>query len=216
MQFSEIFQFQFKDPDWIKKLLLAGLISLIPVVGGFFLMGWTLQITKKVINHEPVTLPEINFGEYMGVGFKAIVIALVYSLPVIIVSIPMALVGPIGAAVGMDENTLGILMTVVSLCCGGLELIFGLAAGFLLPAALASFVVNGTISSGLKFADVFALVKKAPVAYLLVLVGMLVANFVSSLGLIACGIGVLFTMPYAMTMMAHLYGQAYLQATEPK
>ena len=216
MQFGQIFSFQFKDPDWIKKLLLTGLITLIPVVGGMFLIGWTLGITKKVINNDMGLLPELDFGANIGKGFQALIIQLVYMLPVIILSLPLALVGPIGAAVGMDSSTMETAMLVVSICCGGLMLIFSIAAAFVMPAALGNFVVKGGIGSGLKFAEAIALVKAAPVAYLLVVVGVMLSGVISSLGSIACGLGVLFTMPYAMSMMGHLYGQAYLQATQPK
>jgi hypothetical protein len=81
-----------------------------------------------------------------------------------------------------------------------------------IPAAYARVVVEDSIGAGLKFGAVFGLVKRAPMSYLLVLVGVLASSFISSLGSIACGIGIFLTVPYATAMLSHLYGQAYLDA----
>ena len=48
--------------------------------------------------------------------------------------------------------------------------------------------------------------------YLLILVGVLASSFISSLGSIACGIGIFFTVPYATAILGNLYGQGYLDA----
>jgi len=72
--------------------------------------------------------------------------------------------------------------------------------------------VDDTIAAGLNFKEVFNLVKKVPMSYLLVLVGVLASSFISSLGSIACGIGIFLTVPYATAILNHLYGQAYLDA----
>ncbi len=201
MQFGQAFSYVFKDPDWIKKLLLAGLVSLIPVVGQFFLAGWGLEVTRRLIDGEdPVLLPDLNFGATLGKGFQAAVIGFIYSIPVIIFALPMSLIGPIGAAMDMDMDTLGMITMVVSVCCGGLILIYSIFMALMVPAALGNFVAKGGIGSGLQFKEVFGLVKARPVSYLLVLVGGIVSNFIGLLGSIACGIGVLITMPYSIAL----------------
>lgn len=57
------------------------------------------------------------------------------------------------------------------------------------------------------------MVRAAPSAYLIVLLGSIVAGLVGSLGIILCVIGVVFTYAYAMVVNAHLWGQAYNVAT---
>jgi hypothetical protein len=66
--------------------------------------------------------------------------------------------------------------------------------------------------SGFRVGEVFGLVRAAPVAYLLVLVGGIIAGIISGLGSIACGIGVLLTAPYGLAINGHFMGQAYKQA----
>ncbi|MBI9047001.1 MAG: DUF4013 domain-containing protein [Anaerolineaceae bacterium] len=216
MNFGLAFSFPFQDQEWWKKFLLMGVITLIPVVGQFVLMGWVVQLVRNVINDDPTPIPSLDFGGQLGQGFKFFILALVYMLPVIILTLPIYIITPIADAAGMDSDTLGIMMAVVSCLCGGLALILGLAAAFLIPAGVANMVINDSLGAGLRVGEVFGLVKAAPVAYLIVIVGSIVASLIGSLGTLGCGIGVLLTMPYAQAITGHFYAQAYKQAVEAK
>jgi len=213
MDFGLPFTFEFNDQEWIKKIAIAALISLIPIIGQIYLLGWGLEITRKVINGENSPLiPETNFGGFLGSGFKAIIIALVYSIPIILFTIPITIASSTLPSADLDENTIAVIISAVSLCCGSLIFIYSLVLGLMLPAAFGNFAAKGNISDGLRFVEIFGLVKAAPVPYLIVLGGGIAASFVGSLGSIACGIGALLTMAYAMLINGHFYGQAYRQA----
>jgi uncharacterized membrane protein len=88
MDFSTPFSYPFSDSRWLKKLAIAGLIMLIPVVGWFYLFGWGLEITRQIIKREPVTIPDTDFGRFLSRGFKAWVIGIVYAIPAIVLQIP--------------------------------------------------------------------------------------------------------------------------------
>jgi hypothetical protein len=211
MNFGQAFSFVTKDPDWVKKVVIAALISLIPIIGQLYILGWALEITRRVNNGEDSPmLPETDFGGSLGRGFKAFVISLVYSIPIYIFLIPIAVAG--GAASNMNSDSAGTLVSIVSVCCSSLAALYGLFLGFILPAAFGNFAAKGTIGDGLRFGEVFSLIKVVPVSYLIVLLGSIVAGFVGSLGSIACGIGVLFTYAYSMLVIGHFYGQAYREA----
>jgi Protein of unknown function (DUF4013) len=212
MNFGLPFTFPFEDPDWLKKIALAALVSLIPIVGQLFIAGWMMEITRRVIKGEPVLLPDINFGEHLGLGFKQMVIGLVYALPMIVLAIPMAIVGAGGAAAGMDEDTLAIVVSVISCCCGGLMFLYGLLLAFMVPAALGRFLDTGELGAAFKVKEVFALVKAAPVPFLIAIAGAIIAGMIAPIGGIAIGIGAIFTTAYAMAIMGHFYGQAYNEA----
>jgi len=213
MNFGQAFTYVFEDPDWAKKVLIPALIGLIPLIGQLFLIGWMLDITRRVIEQNPRPLPELDFGRQLGEGFKGFVIGLVYAIPIIILDIPIIIVSVLMSNENMDPNTAGPLVTVVSLCCGGLILLYSILMAFLLPAALGKFAASGNLSAGLRFQEVFGLLRAAPGAYLMVFLGVIVAGFIAGLGSIACGIGVLATIAYAQAIMGHLYGQAYVEAT---
>ena len=212
MEFMKAFTFPFSDEHWIKKIVILSLVSLIPFIGQLVLLGWSLQISRKIIKNEFVSLPDLNFGEQLSLGFKGFVIALVFSLPIILFTIPMSAVGPLGAAFEFDEQTLTMMIMLVSICCGGLQLIYSVALAFLLPAAFGNFLDKGTLSAGFRFGEVFNVVKAAPVAYLLVVLGSILASFIAGLGVIACIIGAILTFTYSQVVIAHLTGQAYREA----
>jgi hypothetical protein len=213
MQFSLPFSFVFKDPDWFKKLILTGLVTLIPVVGQIFLLGWMVEVIRRVINDDPVPLPDLDFGKNLGGGFKAWVVSLVYSLPLFIFILPINVVPVLATSLELDANTMTTVFAVVGLCCGGLALIYAILLAFMLPAAFGNLAYRGGIGDGLRVADVFGIVRSALVPFLLVIVGQAIATgLIAPLGALVCGVGTLLTLPYAMAIVGHFTGQAYKQA----
>jgi hypothetical protein len=118
----------------------------------------------------------------------------------------------LGDALGLDADTLSYAVIGISVCCGGLSLIYGILMGFMLPAAIGKYLDTGQLGAAFRVGEIFTIVKSAPVAFLLVILGSIIASFVSSLGTIACIVGILITAPYAMAIVGNLYGQAYKQA----
>ena len=80
MNFGQAFTYVFEDPDWAKKLLIPALVSLIPIIGQLVVLGWMLEVTRRVIQQNPRPLPELDFGRQLGEGFKGFIIGLVYAL----------------------------------------------------------------------------------------------------------------------------------------
>lgn len=210
MKFGDAFSYVFQDQDWFKKLIIPGLVMLIPILGQIVVLGWSLKVTQNVIRNDPKPLPELDFGGDLSLGFKATVVAIVYSLPLLVIYIPFIIVTSLAGNSG--EDTLMAIMGVAGACFGLLAALYGIAMAIVLPAAYARTAVEDSIGAGLAFGEVFGMVKKAFVPYLLVALGTMVAGFIGSLGSIACVIGVLVTMPYSMAIMGHLYGQAYMEA----
>ncbi len=215
MEFGKAFSFAFEDPDWLKKLGIGALLMIIPIIGWLVVAGWGIEVTRRVIQHDPQPLPDwSDFGGYLVKGLQVFVIGFVYALPVILVNAcqqGITVFGQQGNS-SSDQTMLTVLM-VVGICFGCVSFIYSIFLGFVLPAALGSFAATGQMGAGFRFAEVFGLVRAAPVAYLLTLLGGFIASLIASLGLIVCIIGVLFTAVYATTINAHLYGQAYNEAT---
>lgn len=216
MNFGQAFTYVFEDPDWAKKVLIPALIAIIPIVGQIFLIGWMLDIVRRVIARNPRPLPELDFGRQFMEGLKGMVISLVYALPIFILEIPIFITTGSVNNQNFDPNTAGPLVGIVSLCCGGLILLYALVLAVMLPAALGNFAAKGNLGAAFRFGEIFGLVRAAPGAYLMVLLGSIVAGFIAGIGTIACVIGVFATLAYAQAVMGHLYGQAYNEATGNK
>ncbi len=211
MDFGKAFTFVFDDPEWLKKIAINSLIGLIPIVGQIYVMGWGLEVARRKALSSAEPLPDVDFGTYLGYGFKAFVVALVYTAPIWVLSIIVA--GLSALLYEVSQDAANIIGLIVGLCFGSFGLIYGLLMGVMMPAAFTRMVVFGSIKDGLAFGSVFSLVRAAPGAYLLVLVGSMVAGLLAGIvGTLACGIGVVFTMTLYQAVMGHFYGQAYLAA----
>jgi hypothetical protein len=212
MDFGKAFTFAFDDPDWLKKIAINALIGIIPIVGQIYLMGWGLEVARRVATGSAQPLPDVDFGTYLGYGFKAFVVALVYTAPLWVSALVVAGLSALLYEVSQEAaNTIGM---VVGICFGFFGLVYGLLIGLVMPAAFTRMVIFGRIKDGLAFGSVFSLVRAAPGAYLLVLVGTIVAQFLAGIvGGIACGIGVIFTAALYQAVAGHFYGQAYRAAS---
>src|SRR5438128_12675537 len=78
------FVWPFRDPQWLEKLAIIGLILLIPIVGAINAIGWMLATIDRLRAGEE-RLPPANFS-YLGRGFELFVVFLVYGLGVLIVA----------------------------------------------------------------------------------------------------------------------------------
>jgi hypothetical protein len=209
MEFGKAFTFAFDDPDWLKKLGIAGLLMIIPILGTLAVAGWALEVTRRLIHHETPLLPDWNnFGDFLMKGLMVWVIGFVYALPIILLS------GCIQAVVALIQNNGGgdsmtTVAGILSLCVGLISFVFGLLIAFVVPAAYANYAATGQLGAAFRFGEVFGLVRAAPSAYLMVLLGSILAGLISGLGVIACVIGLFFTAALAMVIQAHLWGQAY-------
>ncbi len=215
MEFGKAFSFPFEDQDWIKKIGIGALIMLIPLVGGFIVAGWGLEVTRRVIRREAQPLPDwTDFGKFLVDGLKVMVIGLVYALPIILFSIcsqtPLIFMGNGG------DDTIATIYSLVMVCFGCLVFIYALFLGLVMPAAVANFAATDQLGAAFRFGEVFGLVRAAPGPYVLVLLGSFLAGIIAMLGSIACGIGALLTAAYAMAINGHLQGQAYNAAMAAK
>ena len=213
MDFGRAFSFVFDDQDWIKKVAIAAVISLIPIVGPLLLAGWGFRVTRRVIQGDPTPLPDFSdFGGTLVDGLKVAVIGLVYMLPVILVQ---SCNGGILAIAGQQPNddAMATIVAISQACFGCLALLYSIFIGLVLPAAIGRLADKDELKAAFRFGDVIGLVRDNVGAYAIVLLGSLVAGLVASLGVIACVIGVLFTSAYSFAVNGHLIGQAYQQAT---
>ncbi len=213
MDFSQALTFQFKDPRWIQKLSIAALISLIPVVGQVIVQGWSFRIARSVISGEEQQFPELDLAEDFLSGLKGWGISLVYSLPAILFAFPLAI--GLGLLIAATDSRAAAVWTLMALCLTGLLVAYSLVLALVLPAAYANFLAQGEqFQAGLNFRQVFGLIRRGPVAYFMVFLGGILCAFITMFGLVGCVIGVVVTGAYATTVMGHLYGQAYREATE--
>ncbi len=126
MDFGKAFSFVFEDEDWIKKIGVGALLSL-TVIGLIPVLGWALEITKRVIKKDDEILPDwSDFGGYITRGFLVFVVVFVYTLPITVLS---------GCGTGLTalsdsygEEALTAIALVVTICFSCVTFLYSLAA----------------------------------------------------------------------------------------
>lgn len=216
MDFAKAFSFVFDDPDWVKKIIIGGIVSLIPVIGWFLVLGYMVAVGRNVIRDNPQPLPDwADFGQFLVDGLYAFIISLVYSLPILVVlCLVMLPAMAIGGAFDADGD-MGAIGALGVCCFTAFSVIYGIVMGWLfLPAGLARYADTGDMMSALRFGEVWEISRANPVVFLMALIVAWIASFVAGFGVILCFIGVLFTGFYSQCVTGHAYAQAYLVATE--
>lgn len=214
MEYGKAFSYLTEDKDWIKKFLIAAGLSIIPILGQLVVVGYGLEITRRVIKGESPTLPEwSDFGDFLKKGFFAAVVIIVYNLPILLFS--LCAQGPQLALAFTDgDETLAWVATIAGVCFGCLTFIFAILAGLLTPPALGKVAASGELGAGFRFGEVFGLLRAKPGVYVIVFIILaLMFTILVPIGILACFIGIYAVVAYAQLVSAHLYGQAYRVAS---
>ncbi len=207
MDISRAFSFVTEDEQWVSKILLGGVIILIPIIGPFFLLGYMLTIAEQVGLDNPRPLPTWSeFGTLLMKGLYFFVISLVYLIPAFVLMGIWLCVGWLSASSG-DSETGGRFIGVLSCIFIPLVFILSLGSSALSIMATARYLVAGQLAAAFDFGPVVGLLRKHAGLWLMWLLVSILASFLASLGIIACGVGVLFTSFYAYCVQGHGLGQ---------
>lgn len=212
MDYGKAFSYPFQDPEWVKKILIGGLMYLLGFlfIPLFFPMGYMIQTMKNVATGVEPALPQWDdWGGYFVKGLMAWLIPMII-IWVLYIVVVMVVGG--GASATGSESVSNAAGSIMGICMCGiyvLQFLYAIVLAVITPAALMKYAVTGEFGAAFRIGELFALIKKNIGAYIVVILLCWVAGLVGELGVIACGIGLLFTMFYAVLVMAHLFGQYY-------
>ena len=211
MDFGRAFTFAFDDKEWVTKLLIGGILSLIPIVN-LVVVGYTLKTLKNVADGVEPPLPGWDdFADYFVKGLISCLGVAVWAIPILAVT---GMFGVFGLVAGYDPGY-G-YEGAVNLCFLGLNclsFVYGLLLGVILPAALTGYAITDEFGSFFRFGEIFGFIKSNLGNYAMAILLALMAQFVAGFGVILCFIGVVFTEFWAGLVGAHLFGQVYQDST---
>lgn len=210
MDLERSIKFMFKDEDWLKKLLIGGIVNVVPIVN-FAGLGYGVKTQANIIKGEETPLPEWSeFGDFFVKGLLVFVAGLVYYLPLILLSCVMGVIGNALYAGGSDAAALGNLFSV---CIGLISFLYGLFAGVILPAGVTMYAVTDEFASMFRFGEIFRFIGQNLGNYVIAILITMVASTVAGLvGGLVCGIGLLLTVPWSYLVIAHLFAQVYIES----
>ena len=183
---GESLSWPFQDTDWAGKLLVQGLINLIPIVGWIATFGWGLMLIDNYRAGRR-ELPPAGFHLGRGVGpfFVWVVWVIVFSIPSNLLR---------GAASANDSVGLSSLAGLVSLA-------LGLLLGFLAPSII-HFTYRSGFAGGFDIGGIWAAATANPTNSIIAGILIWVATVIASFGILLCCVGFIFTGPYAAAIVA--------------
>ena len=204
---GEAFGYVFRSRNWFGKLAIGALcllffwVLLIPL---FILLGYFIEAARTISRGERELPPWTDIGKKLGEGFLLAVVLFIWNLPGSILSggggVTCAGSGS-AAACHYAPGPLAPLGGLYSLLLG------------LLTAAIWSQFLEGGFGAAFDFRAIFRRATLHPGMTVLVWLLAIVAGIIGGLGVILIVIGLLFTLPYAIEVIANLYGQ-FAQQTE--
>ncbi len=200
---TEAFYWPTRDPEWVVKVLIVGLILILPIVGAINALGWMLASLDRLRAGEERLAPA-NFS-YLGRGVRLFVVEVVYGLVITLVAMAIYIPAIVLAVKQSEESSTNpgviALSVLLSFAAFSVATIGSLALTFATPAIVLA-TDSGGIPAGINIAAVWRRCRSALTNTLIAGLMLIAASFIASLGSAACLIGIFFTSAYALAMQA--------------
>ncbi|AEH07056.1 DUF4013 domain-containing protein [Methanothermococcus okinawensis] len=204
MELSDGLKYPMEDTEWIKKIIIGGILNIIPIVN-FISFGYALETMESIIiNKNQTNLPEWDeFGSKFIKGFMGIIISIIYLIiPIIIMIITTFSYGHKSTGLFVSGISVsGILMIII---------------GFILPMALANYVAKGSFGAAFELGEIIGRIKSVVseyiVCYVVMIVLYVVAGFISAIPIIGWIIGAILGF-YLQLVYAYYFGNLYTKSS---
>jgi ABC-type multidrug transport system fused ATPase/permease subunit len=211
MDLGKSFTYMFDDDRWGIKLIILALIILVgllgaviiigPLIMAAFVLGYMVEIIRRVRVGDPTPLPDWDdIGKKFMDGLVLMIAVFIWALPLIVLSIPTGIASSAGDGEGAS--------VVLALCFGCLTLIYSAFLTVATPAIYVSYAEEGTFSSALNFSRVSKITRDHLAEIIVMLIVLIIASFIASLvGVLLCGVGLALTLAYMYMVEGHMFGQ---------
>ncbi len=221
MDIARAFTFTFDDKQWVEKLVIVvvmSLLSLIPFFGLIAtaaLLGYSVQMIENMRNGEPHPLPRWdNIADLIARGGNVLVAVIVYMLPNILIICCMAT----SFGLAGDNEFFGGGFVAIFLCCLiPIIIVYNLIAWPMLAMGTIRYSEIGKVNVFFEFGDLFGVLQRNSSLTIQWMLFTILANLVISLlNVIPC-LGWIATLALAVPIQTHLLGQfALLLEDKPK
>jgi hypothetical protein len=160
---NQIFTFPFKDAEARKYFLIGCAIALagfiVPVLPYLVLLGYAARIAKQIFNGEaPRMIAWDDWGDMLKDGARMFGVRMVYSLPILVIAIPLMLAGIAMPFVmenvnSADADSIMIVFSLVMLGMMCLIIPISLPLAAIIPAAEMHAVDKSEFAAGFRFGE---------------------------------------------------------------
>ncbi len=212
MDYGKIIKFPMKDKDWLVKIIVGGILSIIPIVN-FIAFGYEFKIMKNAINLKPGMPDWKGFTDLFVKGIVVFVIVLLYMIVPLIIFGAAAGFSAIAGAMGGLANPYSVIVAMLpALFIGGILIII---VGFILPMAIAMYAKSDNFSDAFKFGEIFKRIKSVfgeyIVSYIVLIILGIILGIIGLIPFIGWLIG-LFGTFYLGVLASNMFGELYLKS----
>jgi Protein of unknown function (DUF4013) len=212
---TDAFVWPFRDPDWLGRVAVIGLILLVPIAGDIVGLGWMIGSIRRLRAGEERLAPLDS--AYLGAGFQLFVVYVVYYFVLAVIaavlSVPAVVIlsqqGRDSSNPALEALGVGLLLLTFSVVTLGV-----LALTFAMPAIVLA-VDHGGIGAGLRVDQIVRRMRASILNTLIAGLMLIAAGLIGQLGSVVCIVGVVFTSAYALAMQAWIIRSYELGSSTP-
>lgn len=206
ISFEKSFGFVFKDPAWVKKLVIGTVFVLLTpfLVGIPFMSGYMIRIIRQRLQGKE-GLPEWDdMGVLFVDGIKTLLIGFVYALPVVAGAIILAILMLI---VGEIDSDAGALMGLLFLPFQGLSMLYSLFIVVMHPHIYYVIASDAPLSQAFHVRKYFHVLKQEWSNLLISLLMVWLAGALAWFGIFVFIIGFFVALAYINMVTGDVYGR---------
>ncbi|MBN2500245.1 MAG: DUF4013 domain-containing protein [Anaerolineales bacterium] len=218
MDVGAAFTYFKRDEHWINKFLIGSLL-IISIIGMFPVMGWFLEIIRRVSEDDNADeLPDWDdIGTYALNGLKMYGISLIWSIPMLIFILPFSFLSFVPIFISPENEqlfeTVIIITSMANFCMFPIIMVYSFGLQLLTYPMYGILATTGSFTEALNPANAFKIVRTNLVDYIIFILLTFGLGYLLLPAYLLC-ITIFPAMLYLYTIMANLAGQAYRRAQE--
>ena len=177
MDIVENIKYPTTDSEWIKKILIGGILLIIPIIN-FIIGGYYIKTLRGSIEGKP-GLPEWDdWGDLFVKGLMVAIIGFIYSLiPLIVLFVSIG--GVITAAISSGDFSAASISAIV----GGsmFSVVLMLIVCLVLPMALSIYAKEDSIGAAFRIGEILSRIKSVPGDYIITIIVLYALLFIVNL-----------------------------------
>ena len=208
MDIVENIKYPTTDSEWIKKILIGGILLIIPIIN-FIIGGYYIKTLRGNIEGKP-GLPEWDeWGDLFITGLMVAIIGFIYMLiPLIVLFVSIG--GALTAAISSGDFSAASISAIVG---GSLfSVLLMLIVWLVLPMALSIYAKEDSIGAAFRIGEILSRIKSVPGDYIIsiiVLYALLfIVNLVAAIPILGWVI-VIFANFYITLVASKMFGEVY-------
>jgi hypothetical protein len=215
LDFGKALRFFFEDPKWVTKIILGGLFAMLSifVVGGLFVAGYVVGVTRRAARGEARPLPEWDdLGGLFVDGVRATVVYLAHVLPLGVLATLLGLAVGGAASASQDVPDAFRVLAILMVFAGWLLVtVLSLVLLVYIPAAFTRFVLQDRIGAAFDVRENILFIKRNLANYGLALLTFLAASFLSQFGIILFCVGIFPASFWSSCVLGFVLGEVARQ-----